>query len=143
MCLICKYFIVAIGIAILCITLLFVTLWSETFTRDTIKHSKIFRVISNEIPVLLFILYWCYFSCLELYSCKFFNAYFYDQMLFEIFAAKWDKFANLHKQTFIFLGGHGFNISIHKYFWEEWEQIYQFSRKTKLTEGNSAAVYFP
>ena len=43
----------------------------------------------------------------------------------------------------MFLGGHGFNILIHKYFWEEWEQIYQFSLKNKLTEGNSAAIYFP
>ena len=56
MCLICKYLIIAIDIAILCITLLFVTLWSDTFTRDTIKHLKTFRVISNEMPVLLFIL---------------------------------------------------------------------------------------
>ena len=30
----------------------------------------------------------------------------------------------------MFLGGHGFNILIHKYFWEEWKQIYQFSLKT-------------
>ena len=56
MCLICKNLIIAIDIAILCITLLFVTLWSDTFTRDTIKHLKTFRVISNEKPVLLFIL---------------------------------------------------------------------------------------
>ena len=48
---ICKYFIVAIGIAIRCIALLFVTLWSYTVTRDTMKHLKIFRVISNEMPV--------------------------------------------------------------------------------------------
>ena len=30
----------------------------------------------------------------------------------------------------MFLGGHDFNILIHKYFSEEWEQIYQFSLKT-------------
>ena len=29
----------------------------------------------------------------------------------------------------MFLGGHGFNILIHKYFSEEREQIYQFSLK--------------
>ena len=27
----------------------------------------------------------------------------------------------------MFLGGHGFNILINKYFSQEWEQIYQFS----------------
>ena len=43
----------------------------------------------------------------------------------------------------MFLGGHGFNILIHKYFPEEWEQIYQFSLKSKWTEGNSAVTYFP
>ena len=45
----------------------------------------------------------------------------------------------------MFLRGHGFNILIHKYFSEEWEQIYQFkSLKSKITEGNSAAIiYFP
>ena len=41
----------------------------------------------------------------------------------------------------MFLGGHGFNILIHKYFWEEWEQIYQFSLKTSSVlftiKGNS------
>ena len=31
----------------------------------------------------------------------------------------------------MFLGGHGFNILIHKYLSEEWEQIYQFSFKVK------------
>ena len=43
----------------------------------------------------------------------------------------------------MFLGGHGFNILIHKYFSEELEQTYQFSFKSKRTEGNSAATYFP
>ena len=43
-------------------------------TRD-IRHLKIFRVISNEMPVLLLILYWCYFSCLKIYSENFFNAF--------------------------------------------------------------------
>ena len=42
----------------------------------------------------------------------------------------------------MFLGGHGFNILIRKYFSEEWEQIYQFSLKSKTTEGNSAGIYF-
>ena len=45
-------------------------------TRDTIRHLKTFRVISNEMPVLL-ILSRGYFSCLKLYSDNFFNAYFY------------------------------------------------------------------
>ena len=45
-------------------------------TRDTIRHLKTFRVISNEMPVLL-ILSRSYFSCLKLYSDNFFNAYFY------------------------------------------------------------------
>ena len=40
-------------------------------TRDTIRHLKTFRVISNEMPVLLLILCWCYFSCLKMYSEKF------------------------------------------------------------------------
>ena len=59
-------------------------------TRDAIRHLKTFRVISNEISVLLLILSGCYFSCLKMYSDKFFNAYFYEQMLFEIFVAKGD-----------------------------------------------------
>ena len=42
----------------------------------------------------------------------------------------------------MFLGGHGFDILVHKYFSEEWEQIYQFSLKSKRTEGNSTAIYF-
>ena len=46
-------------------------------------------------------------------------------------------------QTSKFLGGLGFNILIQKYFSEEWEQIYQFSLKSKTTEGNSAAISFP
>ena len=46
---------------------------SKNFSRarDTIKHLKTFRVISNEMPVLLLILCWCYFSCLKMYSEKF------------------------------------------------------------------------
>ena len=39
--------------------------------RDSIRHLKISRVISNEMPVLLLILCWCYFSCLKMYSEKF------------------------------------------------------------------------
>ena len=42
----------------------------------------------------------------------------------------------------MFLGGHGFNILIHKYFSDEREQIYQFSLKSKRTEVNSAAIIF-
>ena len=55
-----------------------------------IRHLNTFRVISNEMSVLLLILSGCYFSCLKMYSDKFFNAYFYEQMLFEIFVAKGD-----------------------------------------------------
>ena len=51
-------------------------------TRDTIRHLKTFRVIYIEMPVLLLIVSWCYFSCLKLYSDKFFNAYFYEQIFF-------------------------------------------------------------
>ena len=43
----------------------------------------------------------------------------------------------------MFLGGHCFNILIHKYFSEEREQIYWFSLKSKITEANSADIYFP
>ena len=39
------------------------------------------------------------------------------------------------------LGGHGFNILIHKYFSEEWEQIYHFSLKSKIREGSSDMPY--
>ena len=48
--------------------------------RDTIRHLKIFRVISNEMSVLLLILCLCDFSCLEMYSKKVFNANLYEQM---------------------------------------------------------------
>ena len=53
-----------------------------------IRHLNTFRVISNEMSVLLLILSGCYFSCLKMYSDKFFNAYFYEQMFFEIFVAR-------------------------------------------------------
>ena len=44
----------------------------------------------------------------------------------------------------MFLGDRDFNILIYKYFAEEWEQIYQFSLKSKRREGNSAVIiYFP
>ena len=59
-------------------------------TRDTIRHLKTFRVILNEISVLLLILSGCYFSCLKVYSDKIFNACFYEQMFFKIFVAKRD-----------------------------------------------------
>ena len=36
-----------------------------------------------------------------------------------------------------------FNILIRKYYLEEWEQIYQFSLKSKTTEVNSDTIYFP
>ena len=59
-------------------------------TKDALRHLKTFRVISTEMSLWLLILSWCYFSCLKMYSDKFFNAYFYEQMLFEIFVAKGD-----------------------------------------------------
>ena len=49
---------------------------------------------------------------------------------------------NFHWQTSKFIEGHGFNILIQKYFLQEWEQIYQFSLKSKTMEGNSAATSF-
>ena len=42
----------------------------------------------------------------------------------------------------MFLGGHGLDILVNKYFPEEWEKIYQFSLKSRRTEGNSTATYF-
>ena len=59
-------------------------------TRDTIRHLNTFRVIFNEMPVLLLILRSCYFSFLKVYSDRFFNAYFYEQMFFKIFVARRD-----------------------------------------------------
>ena len=49
---------------------------------------------------------------------------------------------NFHWQTSKFLGDHGFNILIQKYFPEEWEQIYQLSLKSKTMEGNSTGISF-
>ena len=43
----------------------------------------------------------------------------------------------------MFIGGCGFNISIQKNISGKWEQIYQCSLKSKTTESNSAAIYFP
>ena len=44
----------------------------------------------------------------------------------------------------MFLGGHGFNILIHKYYnvSEEREQIYQFSLKSKTAEANQMPCIF-
>ena len=64
--------------------------------RDTIRHWKTFRVIFNEMPVLLLILSWCYFSCLKVYSDKIFNAYFYEEMFFKIFVANRDRKGIIH-----------------------------------------------
>ena len=43
----------------------------------------------------------------------------------------------------MFFIDHDFNISFYQYFSEEWEQIYQFNLKSKTTEGNPDAIYFP
>ena len=61
-------------------------------------HSKTFRVIFNEMPVFFLISYWCYFSFLKIYSDKSFSAYFYEQMLLEIFVAKGDSPAVFEKE---------------------------------------------
>ena len=58
---------------------------------------KTFRVISNEIPVLLLILCWCCFGCLKMYSEKFFNAYFYEQMFLKIFVERETQFSAFQK----------------------------------------------
>ena len=94
------------------------------------------------------VLYWSSFSCLQMYSEKIFNAYFYEQMLLEIFVAKvhtgqffWEIMAYTVKFSF-FISGCSFNILVDNYFSEKWEQIYQFGFKSKTTEGNSAAIYF-
>ena len=42
------------------------------------------------MPVLILILSWGYVSCLKMYSDKFFNAYFYEQMFSKIIVAKRD-----------------------------------------------------
>ena len=46
--------------------------------NDTAKHSKTFTIISSEMLILLFILCWLFFSCLQMYSDKFFNIYFHE-----------------------------------------------------------------
>ena len=52
------------------------------------KAFKTFRIISNEMPVLLLLLNWWYFSYLQMNSEKFFNVYFYEQIFFEISVTK-------------------------------------------------------
>ena len=42
------------------------------------------------MSVLLLILCWWYFCCLQMYSEIFFNIYFYEQMRFQFFVAKED-----------------------------------------------------
>ena len=59
---------------------------------DTIRHLKTFRVISKEMPVLLLILCWCCFSCLEMYSEKFFNANFNEKIFLK---SLWQKEAHV------------------------------------------------
>ena len=59
-------------------------------TNGTIRNLKTFKIISNEMPILLLILCWSYFSCLWMYSEKFFNISFHEQMYFQIFEAKGD-----------------------------------------------------
>ena len=71
-----------------------------------IRHLNTFRVISNEMSVLLLILSGCYFSCLKMYSDKFFNAYYFEQMFFEFFVVKGDiiaflKNSSLNSEIFI------------------------------------------
>ena len=105
-------------------------------------------MIFDEMPTLLFILWWWHFSCLQIYSEEFLNIYFHEQTFFQIFVAKgdtclffWGKIAYEQyiqvssTKTSSFLG---INILIQKYFSEEWEQIHQFNFKRKTTEGNVA-----
>ena len=59
-------------------------------TSDTIRHLKTFRIISNEMPILFFILCWWYFSCLQIYSDNSFNIYFYEENFSKTFEAEGD-----------------------------------------------------
>ena len=58
----------------------FINLFNVQYSIYSNKHLKTFRVISNEMPVLLLTLCWCYFSCLKMYSEKF---------LMHTFMSKW------------------------------------------------------
>ena len=51
---------------------------------------KTFRILSYKMPALLLILYWWCFSCLHMYSNKFFNIYFHEWMYFKFCASKGD-----------------------------------------------------
>ena len=51
---------------------------------------KTFRIFSNETPVLLLTLCSWYFSCLHMYSEKFFNIYFNEQIFLKIYLTKGD-----------------------------------------------------
>ena len=55
---------------------------------DTIKQLKTFKIISNEMPILFLILCWWYFSCLQMYSEKFLNIEFYEQIFFSNLGGK-------------------------------------------------------
>ena len=58
-------------------------------TSDSVRHLMTFRIISNEMTILLLFLCRWYFSCLFIYSQKRFNIYFHEQMFFYIFVARW------------------------------------------------------
>ena len=68
---------------------------SKMYTPGTVANSQTDRQkmpmkINKNGAVAVLILCWCYFSSLQMYSEKFFNVYFYEQMFFEIFVAKGD-----------------------------------------------------
>ena len=59
-------------------------------TNGTLRHLKTFRIITNEMAVLLLILCWWYFSCLLMYLEKCFNINFHELIFFQIFVTKED-----------------------------------------------------
>ena len=65
---------------------------SKMYTPGTVANSQTDRqkmpMNINKNGAVAVILCWCYFSSLQMYSEKFFNVYFYEQMFFEIFVAK-------------------------------------------------------
>ena len=61
-------------------------------TSDTVRYLKTCRIISSKMPVLLIPVLICqwYTICLEIYSEKYFNIFFHEEMFFHIFVTKRD-----------------------------------------------------
>ena len=58
---------------------------------DNVRHLKIFRVISNEMPISVLIPCWWYFSCLLMYLKRNLDSYFNElKMFFQMFLSKGD-----------------------------------------------------